>query len=151
MTRKNTPVMVFLHIDMHEGDKNVCWEWTGKVNKKDGRPYFTCEGSRRPAYSWVLQLSSGEYEKGRLARHSCDNPICCNPEHLSWGTHQDNMNDMKERERHGLPATIVRSIRKLRSEGKTQQEVAELYGVSRETISAIDTGRRKAIDTPEIP
>ena len=58
---------------------------------------------------------------------------------------------MKERERHVLPATIVRSIRKLRTEGKTQQEVAELYGVSRETISAIDTGRRKAIDTPEIP
>jgi len=53
------------------------------------------------------------------------------------------MKDMVDRERHGLPAIVVKAIRKLRSEGKTQKEVAELYGISREAVSAIDTGRRK--------
>ncbi len=50
---------------------------------------------------------------------------------------------MKERERHGLPKTVVRSIRKLLDEGRTQQEIARLYGVSRECVSSISTNRRK--------
>ena len=57
---------------------------------------------------------------------------------------------MKERERHGLPATVVRAIRRLLSEGQTQQSVADLYGVSREAISAINTGRsRSYVDKQE--
>jgi hypothetical protein len=141
MARKNTPHDVFKHIDM-TSMPDKCWEWKGKVNAKDGRPYFTIEGKRRPAYAIVLEVFKGEAQEGRVARHSCDNPICCNPHHLTWGSHQDNMNDMKERERHGLPKTVVRAIRRLLGEGRTQQEIADLYGVSREAISAINTGRR---------
>ena len=37
--------------------------------------------------------------KGQLVRHTCDNPKCVNPEHLVIGTHQDNMDDMKKRNR----------------------------------------------------
>ena len=48
---------------------------------------------------------------------------------------------MKERDRHGLPKIVVRAILKLLSENKTHKEIAELYGVSRETITAINTGR----------
>tara|TARA_B100000131_G_C18107643_1_gene608493 strand:- start:1866 stop:2354 length:489 start_codon:yes stop_codon:yes gene_type:complete len=132
---------VFKHIDMKDGDKDQCWTWKGKLNAKDGRPYITIEGTRRAAYRVVLELHTGERHGGRQALHSCDNRICCNPHHLRWGSHQDNMDDMKERDRHGLPKTVVRAITKLRNEGKTQKEVAELYGIARETISAIETGR----------
>ena len=55
MPRKNKAQDVFLNFDMHNGDTNVCWEWKGKVNAKDGRPYFTVEGKRRPAYVLVLE------------------------------------------------------------------------------------------------
>ena len=142
MPRKNLPTDVFKHINMHNGDTNVCWEWTGKVNKKDQRPYFTVSGKRRPSYSVVLELATGTAPNKKIPLHSCDNRICCNPTHLSWGTHQDNMDDMVERERHGLPKTVVRAIRKLRNQGRSQSDIAELYGVSRECISSIDTGRR---------
>jgi DNA-binding XRE family transcriptional regulator len=139
-TRTNSPVDVFRNIEMGYNDQ--CWEWRGLVNEKDGRPYFTVAGKRRAAYVIVLELHTGQKaQKNKMAIHSCDNPICCNPFHLSWGTHQDNMNDMKERERHGLPKTVVRAIIKLRKEGRTQAEIAKLYGLARETISAIDTGR----------
>ncbi len=143
MPRKNIATDVFKKIDMKNGDKEQCWPWTGKVNSKDQRPYITIDGKRRPAYCIVLELHSGELQRGRLATHSCDFQACCNPHHLSWGTHQDNMDDMVRRERHGLPKTVVRSIRRLRSEGKSQQSIADLYGLSREAISAIDTGRSK--------
>jgi len=137
----NNPADVFKHIDMKNGDKEQCWTWKGKVNEKDGRPYFTVQGSRRSSYRIVLELYTGEPSHSRQALHSCDNRICCNPHHLRWGTHQDNMDDMKERDRHGMPKTVVRAILKLRDEGKSQREVAELYGIARETISAIETGR----------
>ena len=136
MGRKNAPTDVFKSVDMRTPDE--CWPWKGKVNAKDERPYITIGGSRRPAYSVVLELYSGEQANERYALHSCDNKICCNPHHLSWGTHQDNMNEMKERERHGLPRTVLRAIRKLLTEERTHQEIAELYGVSRETITAIN-------------
>ena len=144
MSKPNEPEMIFQHINMHRGDRNVCWEWKGKVNKKDGRPYFTIQGKRRPAYVIVLELTTGILQTvDQVARHKCDNCICCNPNHLLWGTHQDNMNDMKERDRHGVPKTVVRAIKKLLTKGDTQQEIADLYGLSREAVSAIATGRNK--------
>jgi DNA-binding XRE family transcriptional regulator len=51
------------------------------------------------------------------------------------------MNDMKERDRHGLPKTVIRAIRKLIKVGRTHNEIAKLYGVSRETITAIHNRR----------
>ena len=142
MSRCNDPRDVFKFINM--GSKDECWPWKNKVNAKDGRPYITIQGIRRPSYVIVLELHSGEQADGRYALHSCDNRICCNPFHLSWGDHQSNMDEMKERERHGLPKIVVRAILKLLKEGKTQQEIANLYGISREAVSAIKQGRTSA-------
>jgi len=139
MSRTNKPHDVFKHVEM--GDANDCWPWKGKLNAKDGRPYFTVEGKRRPSYAYILETYTGEAQEGRIIRHTCDNPICCSPHHLLWGTHQDNMNDMKERERHGLPKTVIRAIQRLLANGRSHRTIAELYGVSRETITAIHNGR----------
>jgi hypothetical protein len=138
---KNTINDVFKHINMHKGDKNVCWEWKGKINKKDGRPYFTVKGNKSPAYAVALRAYKGEPSSDLdkpMARHSCDNRICCNPHHLDWGSHQTNMDDMVERERHGLPKTVVRNIGKLLKEGRTHKAIAILYGTSREAITSIN-------------
>lgn len=37
--------------------------------------------------------------KGLVVRHTCDNPGCCNPDHLLLGTHADNVSDKYERGR----------------------------------------------------
>jgi hypothetical protein len=142
MPRNNAPHDVFKHIDM--GDNNDCWEWKGKINAKDNRPYFTVNGKRRPSYAYVLETCTGETQKGRQVLHSCDNTTCCNPHHLRWGTHQDNMNDMKERERHGLNRTVVRAILKLIEDGRSHEDIAGLYGISREAVTAIHNGRTTA-------
>ena len=147
MARSNQPVDVFSYINMMNGDNESCWPWKGKTNEKDGRPYFTVQGKRRPSYVYVIELTTGKKQTtGTVVRHKCDNPICCNPTHLEWGSHQENMNDMKERDRHGVPKTVVRAIHNLADNGKTQQDIAEIYGLSREAVSAILTGRNKKID-----
>lgn len=130
----NKPTDVFKYIDMRDGDITQCWPWQGSINKSDGRPYFTVDGIKKAAYVWTLELFSGEKASARFVLHSCDNPICCNPHHGKWGTHQENMDEMKARERHGMPAVVVNAWRKLRSDGKTFEEIGSTYGVSGEAV-----------------
>jgi predicted transcriptional regulator len=57
---------------------------------------------------------------------------------------------MMARQRHGLPKTVVRAILTLLDRGTTQQDIADLYGISREAVSAIATGRaHKTVDRAE--
>ena len=142
MARRNTPSDVFKYINMHDGDRTVCWEWEGSLGGRDKRPYFQYNGKKVLAYRLVYHLVTGSAISDNLvARHTCDNKVCCNPEHIIPGSHQDNMDDMKERERHGLTHHSVRAIRRLLKQGRTHQSIADQFGVSRENITAINTRR----------
>lgn len=48
------------------------------------------------------------------------------------------MNDMKDRERHGLPHNTVRAIRVLLIEDTTHADIAKRFGVSRQLITEIN-------------
>lgn len=126
---------VFQNIDM-SGGPHACWPWKLKLNDK-GLPYQSVNGKKRLAYRLTYELVHGTVPDDLVLRHSCDNPVCCNPYHLTPGTHQENMNDMKERERHGLPHHTVRAIRKLGAEKVTHKEIAERYGIARTTVTDI--------------
>jgi HNH endonuclease len=71
-----------------------CWEWQGGKHKVGyGVSPFWCGGGRyahRAMYAAVVS----EIPKGMYVLHSCDNRLCVNPEHLSLGTHLDNIKDM---------------------------------------------------------
>lgn len=140
---KNLRTDVFKYVDMHEGDRAVCWEWQRPISNTSMRPYFSVEGKRISSYRLVYELTFGVTLTPQvLLRHKCDNQICCNPYHVEEGTHAENMDDMKKRERHGLPHHTVRAIRALYKEGATSQElIARRFGIARETVSGITTGR----------
>jgi hypothetical protein len=85
---------------------------------------------------------------GWAVLHSCDNPPCINPEHLSLGTNGDNTRDSVAKGRHRklngsqvgtslLTEEQVLAIRKWCDEGGTQAAMALKYGVSKQAISAI--------------
>ncbi len=65
-----------------------CWEWTAAKNQ-DGYGYF--DNMRAHRYSYELQY--GKIPDGALVLHSCDNPGCVSPFHLSFGTPLSNMQD----------------------------------------------------------
>ena len=143
----NDPIDVFKFYDMRQPDE--CWPYTGRAwggQEREKRPYFMASGRRQIAYRWIYELVHGVVlDPTQLILHSCDNggyPTGCgNPEHMRVGTVSENSSDMTSRERHGMPKTVVRAIRTLIEQGVPQAEIAERYGVSRENISAIATGR----------
>ena len=136
MTRKsNQPVDVFKHIDM-SGGPEACWPFTGGLNS-EGRPYFQVDGKKILAYRLTWELFTGEQLGDRLLRHKCDNQVCCNPRHGEPGNHDENMNDMKTRERHGLTHHMIRVIKKQISLGFKDEYIASMTGLTRETIRDI--------------
>jgi hypothetical protein len=144
MPRPNTRHSVFQHINMHGGDRNVCWEWLlvagGGKGRGKPRPYISIGGRKIIVTRIVYELMKGvTLSDDDLICHTCDNSICCNPDHLYIGTHEDNTNDMVSRDRHGLPSHVVRRIRTLldREPPMTHQAIGDLYGVDRSVITRI--------------
>lgn len=75
-------------------EENGCWTW---LSYKNDRGYGTTnfrnhKGIRVNRLVWTL--CNGEIPFGIYVCHKCDNPSCCNPEHLFLGTHEENMKDM---------------------------------------------------------
>jgi hypothetical protein len=79
-------------VDIVDNDK--CWEWQA-TRFKNNYGNFRGKCAHRMAY----KLSHGDIPYKFLILHKCDNPPCCNPDHLFVGTHKDNARDMKEKNR----------------------------------------------------
>ena len=90
-------------VDKAAGEAS-CWPWTGKTNPGGygvaGRDKAHREAFKR-ANGW---LPAGNRRGDLVIRHTCDNPLCCNPGHLSVGTHKQNTADAVARGRIRTPA-----------------------------------------------
>ena len=81
----------FEKVAIRAGDE--CWEWQGNRNQAGyglTRVGTVNMGAHRAMYSHTV----GSIPEGMVVMHTCDNPPCCNPNHLRLGTQQDNMQDM---------------------------------------------------------
>lgn len=96
---KNTADDFWSKVDIRAEDE--CWPWKeGTWSNGYGRYKQNYQSVR--AHRVALVLFKGVPEDGGLlALHSCHNRLCCNPYHLRWGTHKENMLDRAARK---LPA-----------------------------------------------
>lgn len=111
-----------------------CWDWTGPVLKKSryGRMSVYMIPTLVHRLSWLLHR--GEIPNGLFVLHTCDNRVCCNPEHLFLGTNQDNMNDMKSKgrqktyrgEQNGHAVITNDQAREIKSRGRSGEELRQL-------------------------
>lgn len=101
------------------------------------------------AHRLAYFLHFGKIEGELHICHTCDNPPCCNPEHLFQGTPSDNINDarMKGRltfgERHPqakIRKVEVEAICALRKCSFTTNRIAEIFGLSQGHITEITNG-----------
>lgn len=77
-----------------------CWEWGAQLNVS-GYGVVKIGGNPQMAHRVSYKFFHGDIPDGMSVCHKCDNPVCINPKHLFLGTHQDNMDDMYKKGRHG--------------------------------------------------
>lgn len=128
-----------------------CWEWQ-KITTHNGYGEIWVDGKMLRAHRVSWEMVNGKIPDGIFVLHKCDNPSCVNPSHLFLGTHQDNMDDCARKGRVSIlrgensPASILKKdqvleIAKLTRRGIGCRIVAMAYGVSRQTVSDIRSGR----------
>ncbi|MCW2763409.1 MAG: hypothetical protein JWR85_3610 [Marmoricola sp.] len=88
----------FWNLVDRRGD-DECWDWKGSTNKKGYGRFKVAIHEIRHGNRVAWAIDNGRDPGDLLIRHTCDRPSCCNPAHLISGTHQDNMDDMRERGR----------------------------------------------------
>ena len=143
-------------VDVRLSD-NECWCWKWGTSDA-GYGLVNINGKSTLAHRVALMLSTGQYFSTLKALHSCDNPPCCNPNHLRWGTDLDNHKDAVSRNRHKSPPVSsarppvhygsdnnqaimteekVRNLRLDRANGIAVKELTSKYEISKSTVYQI--------------
>lgn len=149
---RGTPLQRF-QARVDEQEASDCWPWTGASNELGyGRLYSVGPHRYVAAHRMALAIATGSDPAGVVC-HACDNPACCNPNHLYDGTQLDNMADRKRRgrtfrplARRGLsyqakPPELVARVQALLDAGHSAQSIAKQLPVSASTVSNIRHGR----------
>lgn len=128
-----------------------CWEWHAG-RKGGGYGVFYLDGKLRGAHRASLLLFKGlDIDTPLEAMHSCDNPGCVSPAHISYGSHSENMRDASVKGRvvraqdwrgelnpkAKLATDQVREIVELVRSGETRADVGKRFGVTPERVSQI--------------
>ena len=131
--------------NIDKGGPNDCWLWTGCTRKGYGVLY--ANGRSQYAHRFSYELVHGPIPAGLLACHKCDNPACCNPKHICFGTIKDNTRDaaskrrMPRGESHHNSKLTEKDVRQIRSDSlaglASYSVLAKRYGVSKQLIYRI--------------
>jgi hypothetical protein len=151
-TRKVKPLEERLWAKIVVKGPDECWNWTAKAKANGGYGRLSVPGGRQMrAHRIAWELKNGPIPENMVLCHRCDNPACCNPDHLFIGTHKDNSRDMQRKGRASPPpifygdrhheATIPDSeLPAIKTSDKTLKTLAAEYRVSVGTIWRIRHG-----------
>jgi hypothetical protein len=120
-----------------------CWIWTAGQDSH-GYPRVRFEGQALGAHRVSFYLANGYWPT--VARHTCDTPLCVNPEHLIDGTPAQNSHDMASRgrsaigERNPKAKLTWECVDAIRSSSMRTTDLAQIFGVNRSTIKRVRAG-----------
>lgn len=127
-----------------QGPDGDCWEWRGYVHPTGyGQLAENSAGRNINSNRAAYMVSKGPIADGLWVLHTCDNRLCCNPDHLWLGTPKQNTHDMMAKGRRRKAFEVVRGedvglakmteddVRALRAEPPmTFKELGAKYGIS---------------------
>lgn len=139
--------------NVRRADPSTCWEWTGSRMTR-GYGQFWYLGAPAGAHRVAYTLSHGPIPEGQHILHRCDNRLCCNPDHLSAGSHADNMQDAASKKRlsvprpnrHRLTTAQLQEVDALLAAGVKRVRIADRFGVSKSWVSLYARGLRRQYD-----
>lgn len=129
-----------------------CWPWKAaksgfgygrfKINGKLWSPHRIAAASREGGIPASVQYH------GMVVMHSCDNPACCNPSHLTIATQRDNVVDMDRKGRGrrsgGPPSIPLEVIEGIRAAEGSSRHIAAVFGVSHGYVRRIRRNESRA-------
>ena len=127
-------------------DSSGCWLWMGYC-QASGHGQVRYKGKIQSVHRLSYVLSGKTIPEGLGINHSANcvgKANCVNPEHLTPGTHQDNMKDMirdgtstrgEKNSNAKLTAAQVLEIRAIVD--KTYKEIGEIYNIRPSHVSQI--------------
>lgn len=125
-----------------------CWTWLGTVNGHKYGVFVLAGRTRAMAHRFAWLVSRGPIPAGKVVCHSCDNPRCVNPNHLRVDSQAGNIHESVRKARKNcwghqkLDAGRVLAIRdRYAAGGVTQRTLGREFGVARNTVSQIITGK----------
>lgn len=125
-----------------------CWVWMGAVDWDNyGVAWNSALKRNARAHRLVYEILVGPIPKDLKLLHRCDNPCCVNPDHMFIGTTADNNADMRAKKRHGHGEThgmnkiSAEKVAEINAATGTHQEIADRFGVSKSTVTAVKSGR----------
>lgn len=134
---------------VQKGSIDECWPWLGCRDRHGyGRVSTTRKQGPKFAHRIAWRLTFGEPGSQHVL-HQCDNPPCCNPNHLFLGTHLDNMRDAVRKGRlkkpptgrGGTPAVLTKEevslVRAWLLEGRSSRSISDEMGVSSSVVDRI--------------
>ncbi len=130
-----------------------CWNWM-RYKLPSGYGMVSMNGKVEYTHRVSYIICIGEIPKGLSVLHRCDNPSCCNPNHLFLGTQTENLDDMTKKGRRRYRAhrgsengsaklneSLVIEIRSKYKNGARISKLAKEYRVNNSTIWCITTNR----------
>ena len=129
--------------DLLPGPMDECWEWMGH-QQTNGYGQFSWAGRNILAHRAAWMVWVGEIPAGAMLCHTCDNKVCCNPDHLYVGTAKTNGADAKRRgrstagDRHPRRKLSSEDVGEIRARyaagGVLQRELGAEYGVTENQV-----------------
>jgi excisionase family DNA binding protein len=130
------------------GTESECWNWQAGTNDGGYGIFAEITGSAEPAHRWAYRFANGEFRTDVDVLHTCDNRLCCNPNHLYLGTDLENVKDRVGKNRSSrkyfppkLSEADVLEIRNLSALGVKQRDIAVKFHTTPHYISDIICGR----------
>ena len=131
-----------------------CLIWQGQKDKR-GYGFLRLEGHLQRAHRIAFELRHGPITAGMVILHTCDNPSCVNPDHLSMGTQLANVRDMLSKGRANKATGARNAKTKLTQEqvaaarakhipgkhGHGSHALAKEFGISKPAMRAILLGK----------
>ena len=111
-----------------EQKDNGCIECISHCKDDCGYTRIMINNKHERLFRVIYENKYGKIPKGFVIRHKCDNPSCCNINHLEIGTPKDNVRDMIERKRdcYHKPNFSCRGEKSINNK-LSESQVKEIY------------------------
>lgn len=136
-----------------QGSATECWPWKAAKLVNGGYGAFRLDGFTKRAHVIAFELYNGTtLSAGQCIMHLCNNPACCNPQHLYAGTQAENMQHKSLAGRaKGSPVNSKARLTEdqllfIKTSNKSLRALGREFGVDHKTVARI----KQAVNSGEL-